>query len=113
MPEVHLRRVALKSALCALSLNSGGGLVKSGLPDPDWMRTEGKRRLAEAVLVLVHSRKRESAESMPEVHLRRVALKSALCALSLSSGGGLVKSGLPDPDWMRTEGKSAGFVAGR
>jgi hypothetical protein len=52
IPGVHLRRVALKSALCALSLNSGGGLVKSGLPgNTDWMRTEDKVAFAGAVEV--------------------------------------------------------------
>jgi hypothetical protein len=111
MPAVHLRRVALNLALCAQRLNSGGGLVKHGLPDPDLVRTKGKRTLAEAVLV--HSRKRESAGSMPGVHLRRVALNLALCAQRLNSGGGLVKHGLPDPDWEGIEGKRAGVVTGR
>ena len=43
MPAVHLRRVALNLALCAQRLNSGGGLVKNGLPDPGLERTEGER----------------------------------------------------------------------
>ena len=55
-------------ALCAQRLNSGGGLVKNGLLDTDLVRTKGKRTLAKAVLM--HSRKRKSAGSMPGIHLR-------------------------------------------
>ena len=111
MPAVHLRRVALNLALCAQRLNSGGGLVKNGLLDTDLVRTKGKRTLAKAVLM--HSRKRKTAGSMPGIHLRRVALNLALCAQRLNSGGGLVKNGLPDPGLERTEGERAGVVTGR